>query len=94
MRIGQLERSQVARVERLYEHVCVCEELTQALMVPLPLDVQDDAALPERQRGPVERGFGVSLSAAREGRQRPGLCPCRGLDLDDLGTEVGQDPTG
>ena len=90
---AEAERVERARVERLDEHVGAAQERPEPLPVALPERIEHDAALAERDGGPVERPVGIALAAALEGRQAARRGARGRLDLDDLGAELREHPS-
>ena len=80
-------------VERFDQDVRRGDKVQQSFTLPGRLNVEHNALLAERHRGPVERRVGVA--AVRFERRHPArFGAARRFDLDHFGAEVGEHASG
>ena len=83
-----------ARGRRLDEHVGTRGQVAQRRPPVVVGQVEHDAALAQAPGLPEQRTLGVALAPVDERRHESRGAPAGRLDLDHLGTQVGENPPG
>lgn len=92
LRVAQPQFLQVARGERLHQHIGRTGQCQQPFAVAGVVQVQHHALLAQRHGGPVQRRSRMPVAGAGPGPEVTALGALRRLDGDHFGAQVGQQP--